>query len=584
MPSNFTVDDYSPLIQYRGQWYDSFNISLDLDPFARRYRDNSFHSSFTNGSTASLTFKGIAVYIFGAKRGNHGFYHVSVDGEPGQQFDGFATSSDGTDGVYQVPLFAREGLADGQHTIALTNIVNMPARRPFVDIDYITWTQKNDVSFGSEITEDPGFQYSTPTSVWTPRTGVDGFRSGTVHSTNTYGAAASLKFEGSEVFLYGSTGPNHGQYKIQLDNQLALELNGTAPALHTQTLLYTTSDLAPGEHQLVITNLGDNQALDVDFAEVVPHKSKSYAQPHLILASPLTVFDSTLTALRSMSTSDLTKGAMVGIIVGIVIGVALVLLLLWSIFMYRRRKNKRQFTTDLMSPSEDPQSPTMGSYPNNLYPIIVEPYVDHPNPTGQGQSAPYSGAVAVADGRGERSNSQPNSPTVLRNQRKGAARGTVNRGANDSGLRPEPVTSEGGSSSGPRWTVETDGGVLPPLYDQQAKTFKDWGIESVAVNETDTRSGLYQRSCVRTIGKQLAELNMLRYLNARLEHRGDRVKLIHVTVRKDIVGSNTADGPARRAANGKSIIPFDIDWDVKRYELEGKASKSTEAVWLSNAI
>ncbi|KAG8680685.1 hypothetical protein FRC09_018052, partial [Ceratobasidium sp. 395] len=314
----------------------------------------------------------------------------------------------------------------------------MPARRPFVDIDYITWTQKNDVSFGSEITEDPGFQYSTPTSVWTPQNGVDGFRSGTVHSTNTYGAAASLTFEGSEVFLYSSTGPNHGQYKIRLDNQLALELNGTAPVLHTQTLLYTTSDLAPGEHQLVITNLGDNQALDVDFAEVVPHKSKS----------------------------GLTKGAMVGIIVGIVIGVALVLLLLWSIFMYRRRKNKRQFTTDLMSPSEDPQSPTMGSYPNNLYPIIVEPYVDHPNPTGQGQSAPYGGGVAVADGRGERSNSQPNSPTALRNQRKGAARGTVNRGVNDSGLRPEPVTSEGGSSSRSRWTVETDGGVLPPLYDQ----------------------------------------------------------------------------------------------------------------------
>ncbi|KAG8773556.1 hypothetical protein FRC12_002464 [Ceratobasidium sp. 428] len=452
MPSNFTVDDYSPLIQYRGQWYDSFNISLDLDPFARRYQDNSFHSSFTNGSTATLTFKGIAVYIFGAKRGNHGFYHVSVDGEPGQQFDGFATSSDGTDGVYQVPLFAREGLADGQHIVTLTNIVNTPARRPFVDIDYITWTQKNDVSFGSEITEDPGFQYSTPTSVWTPQNGVDGFRSGTVHSTNTYGAAASLTFEGSEVFLYGSTGPNHGQYKIQLDNQLALELNGTAPVLHTQTLLYTTSDLAPGEHQLVITNLGDNQALDVDFAEVVPHKSKS-------------VFDSTLTALRSISISGLTKGAMIGIIIGIVIGVVLILLLLWSIFIYRRRKNKRQFSTDLMSPSEDPQSPAMESYPNNLYPIIVEPYVDHPNSANQGQSAPHGG-VGVMGGRGERSNSQPNSPTVRRNQRKGAARGTVNRGANGSGLRPEPVTSEGGSSSGSRWTMETDGGALPPLYDQ----------------------------------------------------------------------------------------------------------------------
>ncbi|KAG8732111.1 hypothetical protein FRC10_001224, partial [Ceratobasidium sp. 414] len=56
-------------------------------------------------------------------------------------------------------------------------------------------------------------------------------------STTTYGAAASLTFEGSEVFLYGGTGPNHGQFKVQLDNQQPFELNGTAPMQHPQTEL-----------------------------------------------------------------------------------------------------------------------------------------------------------------------------------------------------------------------------------------------------------------------------------------------------------------------------------------------------------
>lgn len=43
------------------------------------------------------------MYIFGAKRGNHGYYQVSLDGEDPQTYDGFAgPEANGTDGIYQV--------------------------------------------------------------------------------------------------------------------------------------------------------------------------------------------------------------------------------------------------------------------------------------------------------------------------------------------------------------------------------------------------------------------------------------------------------------------------------------------------
>jgi len=426
MPSNITIDDYSPLIQYNGQWLDSFNLSLSIDPNARRYQGNSFHSSQTNGSTAMLTFKGIAVYIFGAKRGNHGFYHVSVDGEPGQQFDGYAPPN----GTYQFPLFVREGLADRQHTVTLTNIVNGP-QRPFVDTDYITWTRKDDVSFNSKIVEDGRFGYSAPTSVWTAQNNVDGYSSNTAHSTTTYGAAASLTFEGSEVFLYGGTGPNHGQFKVQLDNQQPLELNGTAPMQHPQTELYTASGLAPGSHQLVVTNLNDGKVLDIDYAEVVPSKPNS----------------------------GLNKGAIAGMVVGIVIGLALITLAIWFFLIYRRRKNRRRFSTDLMG-SDDSQTAAMRSYSNRHNPMVVEPFVDNPD----GQSAPASSedvhtnqvqTDVSGQERGQR-----------RNLRKGVLTGAMNRGRNQAELRPEAVTSEAGSSGESRTAVETDAGALPPMYDQ----------------------------------------------------------------------------------------------------------------------
>ncbi|KAG8773555.1 hypothetical protein FRC12_002463, partial [Ceratobasidium sp. 428] len=63
MPSNLTIDDYSPLIQYKGQWFDYFNTSINLDPNVEKYSDTSFHSSFTNGSTLSVVIMGTIMYL-----------------------------------------------------------------------------------------------------------------------------------------------------------------------------------------------------------------------------------------------------------------------------------------------------------------------------------------------------------------------------------------------------------------------------------------------------------------------------------------------------------------------------------------
>ncbi|KAG8702612.1 hypothetical protein FRC08_003385 [Ceratobasidium sp. 394] len=427
MPSNITIDDYSPLIQYNGQWLDSFNLSLTIDPQARRYQGNSFHSSQTNGTTATLTFKGIAVYIFGAKRANHGYYHVSVDGEPGQQYDGYWPSV----GLFQVPLFKREGLEDRQHTVTLTNIVQAPDLR-YVDIDFVIWTRNEDVSFNSKIFEDNElgpFGYSTPSSVWTPRNNMDGYSSNTAHSTTTGGAQASFIFRGSEVFLYGGTGPNHGQFQVQLDNQQPLVLNGTAPMQHPKTHLYMASGLAPGSHQLILTNLDEGKVLDIDYAEVVP------SQPE----------------------SQLTKGAIAGIVVGIAVGLALITLAIWF-FVSRRRKHNRRFSTELMA-SDDSRSLVMPSYSGRHNPLVAEPFVDNPS----GQFAPANQDAHTTQVQTD----------IFSGQRRGRGRkvisaATANRGTNQAGLRPETVTTEPSFSggSGTNTTVETDAGALPPMYDQ----------------------------------------------------------------------------------------------------------------------
>ncbi|KAG8681188.1 hypothetical protein FRC09_017691 [Ceratobasidium sp. 395] len=199
------------------------------------------------------------------------------------------------------------------------------------------------------------------------------------------------------------------------------------------------SDLAAGEHQLVITNLGDNQALDIDYAEIVPHQSQS--------------------------SSGLTKGAIAGIAVGIAVGICLIAFMLWYFFFYRRRKNKRRFSMDLMAEASEDSHPTaVGSYSNDHLAMVAEPYADRSNPTSQEQSTPYGDGGGTMGERSQRDNPQSDASGRQQGRRKGAVSAAVNRGPDEPGLRPEAITSEGGSSS--RWTVETDGGALPPLYDQ----------------------------------------------------------------------------------------------------------------------
>ncbi|KAG8722020.1 hypothetical protein FRC11_002796, partial [Ceratobasidium sp. 423] len=120
MPYNVTIDDISPLIKYQGQWLDSYKLAAD--PYTNRYLGQTFHSSKTDGSQATFSFNGTAVWIFGAKRGNHGHFIVTIDNGDAQRIDGYApTQPDGVDGVYQVAIFSRTGLSDGLHTVTLTN-------------------------------------------------------------------------------------------------------------------------------------------------------------------------------------------------------------------------------------------------------------------------------------------------------------------------------------------------------------------------------------------------------------------------------------------------------------------------------
>lgn len=103
---------------------DALNAQMD-----HRYSQSTFTLTQTDGDEAKLTFNGTGIQIFGARRGNHGFYQVTIDGQTGPALTGKAPDP----GEFQASLFSVDNLDQKLHTLTLRN-----EGTTFLDIDYVS--------------------------------------------------------------------------------------------------------------------------------------------------------------------------------------------------------------------------------------------------------------------------------------------------------------------------------------------------------------------------------------------------------------------------------------------------------------
>ncbi|CAE6437706.1 unnamed protein product [Rhizoctonia solani] len=344
MPYNVTIDDISPLITYKGQWTDAYRLAAD--PYTNRYLGQTFHSSRTDGSQASFKFNGTAVWIFGAKRGNHGHFIVTIDNGDAQRIDGYAPEqSDGVDGVYQVAIFSKTGLEDKLHTVTLTNDNGSDGNRPYVDIDFITWTSNDDL--GADVKnitmDDYNWNYTSPSAPWgTTSSYVVDYFNQTEHLTNVGGATASVQFQGNAVYLYGGTLDDHGTFNVQLDDHNPVGLNGSTNGYHSRALLYYADGLGPGNHKLTVTNTQDGRYLDVDYIQILQSSATNEAS-------------------QSNPGGHAKTPIIAGTVCGVVIGLAWIIAAVW---WFMKRRKRRADGADLLNAESKPyDAPPVGYGP-----------------------------------------------------------------------------------------------------------------------------------------------------------------------------------------------------------------------------
>ncbi|EIW76492.1 hypothetical protein CONPUDRAFT_146884, partial [Coniophora puteana RWD-64-598 SS2] len=245
------LDDQSPLIQYNGIW--GYGGSAG-DVYGSYYYLGTYTvSNRPNNQSATFTFKGTGFTIYGSNRGDHGLFQVSVDGETYQN-----NSENAAAVTLQQVLLTQTNLTQGElHNVTITNLA--PLDSPYLDVDFVTWETpvgEDDQGIASILVQDtdPSFDYQ-PADAWsTNPSNITQYKDGTGHITSTDGAYVAFTLTGDVVNLYGSTGPECGNYSISLDEGPASQYNASRAFSAYQNVIYHANNLGPGTHKINVTN------------------------------------------------------------------------------------------------------------------------------------------------------------------------------------------------------------------------------------------------------------------------------------------------------------------------------------------
>lgn len=365
------VEDSSPLFSYSpgGAWADSPNN----DTLLPSYSGSSLHVANAPGATATISFSGTGISIFGGNRPTYGQYTITVDGTVIEQGNAQSQTA-----ASQVLLGTTTGLTNGPHTAVITCGTNGP-----IDVDFVT-IQNQIGQPGSQMIsttiDDNGssFSYLPSPSDWQANTGTQ-FIDNSEHDSTTNGAAAQVTISGDAFAVYGTVSPNNANIQVSVDGSLATVLNGGsvggfASVAHPQTLLYYGANLGPGQHTLNIAAVqgqGVGNTLSVDAVVVYSTSGDSSDQGTGTGSTPSAGNNNQLPDIASNTFAQPSETASqsqakhqtqslplpIAAIAGIAAGatVILIVFLVLSILLIRRRNAQRKY--EMMA--AEPGSPVL---------------------------------------------------------------------------------------------------------------------------------------------------------------------------------------------------------------------------------
>ncbi|WP_189807034.1 right-handed parallel beta-helix repeat-containing protein [Streptomyces tanashiensis] len=238
------VDDTDAGITYSGFSLSSNRTHGDLN--------NDVHYATANGSTATYTFTGTGIQIYGEKNTDQGDIGVSIDGGPQQR-----VSTTDTQRRSNVSVFATGGLDEGTHKIVVTKLSGS-----YAVLDGFTPTHALPDLAGRVDDTDPAITYS---GFSTDSNRGFGDYGDNIHYASANGSTAAYKFTGTTVAVYGEKYTDQGDIGITIDGgtQTVVSTVPADGARKANVVLYSATGLTNAEHTIVVTKLsGSYTTLD----------------------------------------------------------------------------------------------------------------------------------------------------------------------------------------------------------------------------------------------------------------------------------------------------------------------------------
>ncbi|EJD52121.1 hypothetical protein AURDEDRAFT_111587 [Auricularia subglabra TFB-10046 SS5] len=335
------LDDISPLIQYQGAW----RAGTRDDPHFTEYSNGgTFTLTTSNDASATISWNGPGITVYGAKRPNHNRYSVTLNNGMPRIFDGNGEEEFG------LALYSVHSLADGPNTIVIKDASNSPdPGLSFFDLDYVVLETEVNGSHSVQIEDfEPAFQYAPSAEQWTSSKNLLADSDGSAHTTTTKNAAMTLYFSGSAVDLRGRVCATCGQYSVSIDGGPEEVFSARNLAWNKdQQLLYVSRGLEEGIHHLRVKNV-DGRTLGISSAVVYGNN------PGGVTAPPPPRTTDTTSSPKTTSTSPAENANGDGAahhgrkfpVVEVVAGILGALLIILAIFVFillrqRRRRGRR---------------------------------------------------------------------------------------------------------------------------------------------------------------------------------------------------------------------------------------------------
>ncbi|KAJ7490753.1 hypothetical protein FB451DRAFT_1389518 [Mycena latifolia] len=328
------VDDRDGQVQYHGLWEHHSGTAPEYQ--------STTSASATPGDSVTFTFEGTSIDVFGtAGPGNGGTMKFSIDQSPNSSYTAPATEV----ALYHQLFWTSGLLSDGSHTLLITHMSLPGNQTGKIFLDYILYNTTS--TAGKTLFVDDSDAHAEYSLGWNTTGGNGNFKQA-AHLSTSAGSSVSLAFEGNFV---SASGPVFFGTKGEGFNA-SVAIDGGSPSPITQShlsqvgqttfnnILFTTSNLAPGNHTIVVTAL-DNHPFGVDYFLFGGPTNTSGA---ITSAPPIPSSTQSAPPANFPPSQNLRSSNVPAIIGGALGGLVFVALVVAGLFKFLRRRRGRSFT------------------------------------------------------------------------------------------------------------------------------------------------------------------------------------------------------------------------------------------------